>query len=46
MVEIPAHGFADALLERVRGRPAQVALDLRGVDGVAAVVAGAVLDEA
>ena len=45
VVEIPAHGLADALLELVGGQPAQLLLDLRRVNGVAAVVARAVLDE-
>src|ERR1700735_4963295 len=44
LVEIPADGFADALLEFVRGGPAEFTLDLGGVDGITAVVAGAVFD--
>src|SRR5271154_583487 len=44
LVQIPADGFTDALLELVRGCPAQFALDLGGVNGITAVVAGAVFD--
>ena len=48
MVEIPVDGQDDALLERGLGVPAQIVLDLGGVDAVAAVVAqtvGNVLDQ-
>ena len=44
VVQIPLHGLADAGLEGLGRLPAQFALDLAGVDGVAAVVAGAVRD--
>ena len=44
VVEIPLHGLADTGLERLGRLPAEFAFDLGGVDGVAAVVAGAVLD--
>src|ERR1051325_19922 len=44
VVQIPLHRLADADLEGVGGRPAELRLDLRGIDGVAAVVAGAVFD--
>ena len=49
MVEIPAHGLAQAALERLLGPPAELALDLARVDRVASVVAGPVghvLDQA
>ena len=39
MVEVPLDGFADALLEAVRRRPAEFPLDFARVDGVAAVMA-------
>ena len=45
VVEIPAHGLTNALFELVGGKPAQLLLDLRRVNGVAAVVARAVFDE-
>src|SRR5882672_3324832 len=45
VIQIPLHGFANAFFEGVGWAPAEVALDFRGVDGVAAVVAGAVFDE-
>ena len=44
VVEIPLHGLADAGLEGFGGLPAEFAFDLAGVDGVAAVVTGAVLN--
>src|SRR5271163_5261647 len=43
--EVPTHGVAQAHLERAARAPADLALDLRGVDGVAAVVPRAILDE-
>src|SRR5262245_6249470 len=39
VVEIPAHGVAQALLERTPRPPAELARDLGGIDGVALVVA-------
>ena len=48
VVEVPVDGQDDALLEGSLGVPAQIVLDLGGVDAVAAVVAqtvGDVLDE-
>ena len=44
VVEVPADGFFDAFLELEGGFPAEFALELGGVDGVAHVVAGAVGD--
>ena len=43
VVQVPPDGFGHALLEGVGGGPAQLAGDFGVVDGVAAVVAGAVL---
>ena len=40
VLEVPAHGRAQAVLERVARRPAELAADLRRVDRVAAIVAG------
>ena len=48
MVQVPVDGQHDALLERGLGVPAQIVLDLGGVDAVAAVVTqtvGDVLDQ-
>ena len=45
VVEVPAHGLAQAVLEIVARPPAELALDLAGVDGVAGVVARPVGDE-
>ncbi len=45
VVEVPANRFPNALLEFVGGGPAEFPLNLGSVDGVAAVVARAVLDE-
>ena len=48
VVEVPVDGQDDALLEGSLGVPAQIVLDLGGVDAIAAVVAqtvGDVLDE-
>ena len=45
VVQIPPDGLANAVLEFVRGRPAQFALDFRCVNGVAAVVAEPVFDK-
>ena len=44
VVEIPVDGQDDALLERGLGVPAQIVLDLGGVDAVAAVVTQTVSD--
>ena len=43
--EIPLDGFADACLEAFGRLPTEFAVDFCGVDGVAAVMAGAVCDE-
>ena len=48
VVEVPVNGQDDAFLKRGLGIPAQIVLDLGGVDAVAAVVAqtvGHMLDE-
>ena len=48
MVQVPVDGEHDALLEGSLGVPAQIVLDLGGVDAVAAVVTqtvGDVLDQ-
>src|SRR3954469_15815265 len=45
MAEIPAHRGAQPFLEALPWPPAELAPDLRVVDGVAAVVAGTVGDE-
>src|SRR6266403_2721327 len=45
IIQIPADGFADAALEGVGGRPAEIVLEFGGVNGVAAIMAGPVLDE-
>ena len=42
--QVPLHGLADAGLEGLRRFPAQFTLDLAGVDGLAPVMAGSVLD--
>lgn len=42
--QIPLNRFANSGLEGFFWRPAQFALDLAGVDSVAQIVAGAVLD--
>ena len=44
VVEVPLYGLLDAGLESLEGLPAEFAFDLGSVDGVAAVVAWAVLD--
>jgi hypothetical protein len=44
VAEVPLHGLADAGLECLGRLPAEFAFELAGVDGVAAVAAGAVLD--
>src|SRR5690606_494501 len=44
--QVPGDGLVDAGLEGVLGFPAELALHLARVDGVALVVAGAVLDVA
>src|SRR3954453_17737479 len=46
MGEIPLDGLSDAGLERFSGRKAQLALDLRGVDGIPAIVSRSIPDEA
>src|SRR5256885_1821431 len=45
MLEIPLHRFAQAVFECVRRCPSELAADLRRVDRVAAIVAGAIGDE-
>src|SRR3546814_19497458 len=40
---IPVDGALNGLFKAVLGLPAQLALDLRGVDSVTAVMAGAIL---
>src|SRR5262249_45753523 len=45
VIEVPAHGEPESLLEVVLGAPAQLLPDARRVDRVAPVVARAVLDE-
>src|SRR5262249_39753506 len=45
MLQIPADCFANAAVEGLARSPAQLALDLTSVHGVAAVMAGPVLDE-
>jgi len=45
VLEVPAHRVQHTLVETVRFRPAKIALELRAVDRVALVVAGAVGDE-
>ena len=45
LVQIPFHGLLDPGLEGLGGPPAELGLDLGGVDRVAAVVAGPVGDE-
>ena len=42
--QIPGHRLAYASLKRFRRLPAQFTLDLAGVDGLAPVMAGSVLD--
>ena len=44
IVEIPLHRLADAGIEGFGRFPAEFSLEFAGVDGVAAVVAGAILD--
>ncbi|MNR68963.1 hypothetical protein D3C85_1938770 [compost metagenome] len=43
-VQVPIDGLADTGFEGFLWYPAQFALDLAGIDGVAQVVAGTVLD--
>lgn len=43
MIEVPADGLADASLEVFLGQPIQVAFDLVGINGIAEVMAGAIL---
>lgn len=45
MLEVPAHGVTQALVETVSLQPAEIALELREVDRAALVVTGAVGDE-
>ena len=45
IVEVPAHGLANAAFERLSRRPPQLACRLACIDGVAAIVSGPVLDE-
>src|SRR6185437_13085729 len=44
MSEKPLDGAADSAFKLLRGAPVQFALDLCGVDGIATVVARAILD--
>src|SRR6185503_10348834 len=46
IVYVPLHGLRQAGVEILARTPAELARDFRGVDGVAPVVAGPVLDEA
>src|SRR5262249_21257741 len=46
VVEVPLHGLLEPFLEADRRPPAEFLLHFRAVDGVAAVVAGPVLDVA
>lgn len=43
-VEVPPHGFLNAVFKGCGGVPVELGLELGGVYGVAEVVAGAVLD--
>src|ERR1700683_4501243 len=45
LIDIPAYRLCDAAFEVFFGIPAQLALELGGIDGVTAVVARAVGDE-
>src|SRR2546425_2773160 len=45
IIQIPAHRFTNALLEFVGWGPAELILNLGGVDGVSAVVAGPIFYE-
>ena len=45
VMKVPIDGFAEAGGVVLLGRPAKFVTDLRGIDGVAEVVAGAVGDE-
>lgn len=42
VVEVPLHDFLEAAGEVFIGRPAEVALDLGGIDRIAVVVAGTI----
>ena len=44
MVEVPTDGLLDAFLELKRGLPAELALQLSGVDGIAEIMTGTVGD--
>src|SRR6266545_6310649 len=46
MVEIPGDRFGEPVRQRAPRRPAERALGLGGIDGVAEIVTGAVVDEA
>lgn len=43
MIKVPADGLADASLEVFLGQPIQVALDFIGINGIAEIMAGAIL---
>src|SRR6266478_6524461 len=45
VVEVPAHGLMQAVVEIVPRPPAELVLDLAGVDGVARIMARPVGDE-
>jgi len=45
MVDIPADGLLDSRLEILLRPPAELALELAGIDGIAAVVAGTIRHE-
>src|SRR5438874_12105643 len=45
MVDVPARRGEQALLQRVTRHPSQLAADLRGVDGVPAIVARTIRHE-
>ena len=44
-VEIPAHSFSYTRLERFGGPPTQLPLNFRSVDGIATIMARAILHE-
>lgn len=45
MVQVPGHGITDPLLETDRGLPAEFLANFASIDGIASVVAGAIIDE-
>lgn len=45
VIQIPTHRFANALLEFMGGSPAEIVLNFRGVDRVAAIVARPIFHE-